>query len=169
MMSLWLSMIAVVGDSSSRGGMIWIAYIITLYAVHGNLTSMSYQGQILLAMQFMGTTAIFQEDNAKAHSVRLVDDFLQQYLVNQMVCSTYSPNPNPLDQLWVILASRFKTNQQLTSTICTGFFSKLDLVFVYVNGEHKRSILLCRSVMWKYFGKRDWVQFKPKNGMLKWL
>ena len=53
--------------------------------------------------------SLFQQDNARIHTAKLVISFFEQYAVTLESHSPYSPNLNPIEHAWVFLKRQVHT------------------------------------------------------------
>ncbi|KAG3012684.1 hypothetical protein PC128_g6865 [Phytophthora cactorum] len=53
-----------------------------------------------------GVDFVFQQDNASIHASRETTSFLQEMEVNTMVWPARSPDCNPIENVWSVLAAR---------------------------------------------------------------
>ncbi|KAK7107091.1 hypothetical protein V1264_016070 [Littorina saxatilis] len=114
--------------------MVWGAFSLDhrtpLFHVQGNLTGLRYRDEILRplavpTLQQMGPQAVYQDDNARPHRARVVNDFLQQSGVNRIEWPACSPDLDPIENLRDELDRKVRSNHPLpgmssTSTRCCG-------------------------------------------------
>ncbi|KAK7110370.1 hypothetical protein V1264_014254 [Littorina saxatilis] len=99
--------------------MVWRAFSLhhrtPLFHVQGNLTGLRYRDEILRplavpTLQQMGPQAVYQDDNARPHRARVVNDFLQQSGVDRIEWPACSRDLNPIENLWDELDRKVRSN-----------------------------------------------------------
>ena len=86
-----------------------------LYHVQGNLTAQRYRDEIPVPLAVpllrqIGPQVVLQDDNARTHRTRLVDNCLQQVGVTRMDWPASSPDLHPNEYLWDLLECRVHEN-----------------------------------------------------------
>lgn len=76
-----------------------------LVIIDGNMTAQRYVDNVVrpVVVPFMENhphITVFQQDNARPHSARLTQDFLTDQEIRVMPWPAYSPDLNPIEQLW---------------------------------------------------------------------
>ena len=61
---------------------------------------------IPFARRYHGENYIFQQDNAFCHTCKVSSDFLNSKGINVMTWSPYSPDLNPIENLWGIMKNK---------------------------------------------------------------
>lgn len=77
------------------------------------MTGVSYRDilqSLVLTSRTVETGEIFQGDDARPHSARVVNEFKQQHQVNPMMWPAYSSGLNPVEYLWNVLDRRLRAN-----------------------------------------------------------
>lgn len=87
-----------------------------LIVVDGNLNGVRYQDEILRPvvvpfLQRQGVGAIFQQDNAPAHTSRVSRTFLQDSNVEVLDWPSKSPDLSPIEHIWDVLGRRLRGRQ----------------------------------------------------------
>ena len=52
----------------------------------------------------VGPSFVLMDDNARLHRATIVDNFLESQWIARMECPAYSPNLNPIEDLWDVSA-----------------------------------------------------------------
>lgn len=111
-----------------RGGsvMVWGGICLQgrtdLVPIEGNLNARRYVDEVLRphVVPFAGAVGadfVFQQDNARPHTARYSQNFLEQEGVEVMEWPANSPDLNPIEQLWDQLAKAVAARVQLDSTV----------------------------------------------------
>ena len=104
------------GSSVMVWGGISDHYRTPLVVMEGNVTARRYIDEIVhpVVVPFMAAhrdVHVFQQDNARPHSARLTQDFLEQHEINIMPWPPYSSDLSPIEHLWDQLKSAIAKRQ----------------------------------------------------------
>lgn len=117
------------------GGAINANFRSPLVVINGNLNARGYVAQVLqphllplLAQHGGNARFLFQQDNARPHTARYTQHFLQQNGVNVMQWPALSPDMNCIEHLWDVLGRMVdeqrpkpRTRQELIVTLQQGW------------------------------------------------
>ena len=92
------------GSVMAWGGISW-RHRTPLVVLEGTLTAQRYVDNVLrpVVVPFLRNYAdvnVLQQDNARPHSARITQHFLQQNHVNTIPWPAYSPDLNPIEHFW---------------------------------------------------------------------
>jgi hypothetical protein len=89
-----------------------------LYVFDGNMTGQTYRDNVLaprvvphLDTHALADRPMFMDDNARPHTARIVQHFLQQEAVQTMPRPAMSPDMNPREHVWDFIG------QKITNTV----------------------------------------------------
>ena len=101
---------------------IWSTGRTDLVVVNGNMNWRRYLNDVIIPvvqpkLQRIGNGAIFQDDNARPHRARAVQDYLRQHGIQRMDWPAKSPDMNPIEHLWDLLERRVRSRPQVPQTL----------------------------------------------------
>ena len=93
-----------------------------LVHMQGNLNGQRYrdevvQPHVLPYAQRIGQGFVLQDDNARPHRARVVNDFLQQNGIQRMEWPACSPDLNPIELLWEQVGRALTARMVLGTTL----------------------------------------------------
>ena len=92
-----------------------------LVIINGNLNAQRYRDEILSPMVIpyvnANPNAIFQQDNAHPHTVRLTIQYLQVNNVDVFEWPSKSPDLSPTEQVWDLLDRRVRQHPVQLQTL----------------------------------------------------
>ena len=132
------------GGSVMVWGGIGLNHRTPLHRIQGTLTGVRYRDEILRpvaipALQAIGQGAMFQDDNARPHRARVVNDFLRQQQVTRLDWPARSPDLNPIEHLWDALGRRVRDHQPPPNTL-NELFNILDQDSKNSNSVHETTM-----------------------------
>ena len=101
---------------------IWSTGRTDLIVVNGNMNWQWYLNDIIVPvvvpnLQRIGNGAVFQDDNARPHRARVVQDYFRQHGIQRKEWPARSPDMNSIEHLWDLLERRVRGRPQVTQTV----------------------------------------------------
>ena len=81
-------------------------HLLQLTAVNGTLNSQKYRDEILepVVRRFLnspeGQNMVLQDDNARPHRARIIEDYKNQHNIPSLPWPSLSPDLKPIEHLW---------------------------------------------------------------------
>lgn len=118
---------AVERDRWGRGSVMVWAGISThrrteLHIVQGNMNAINYRDNILEAIVVpmvnqMGQGFTLMDDNARPHRARIITEFLLNHQIQRMEWPAFSPDLNPIENIWAVLGTRVRNRNPPISNV----------------------------------------------------
>lgn len=120
-----------------------------LIVVNGNLNAQGYINQILVTetvpfIQRQAHAVTLQQDNARPHTARVTQQFLQRNNINVLPWPSNSPDLNPMEHIWDQLGrsldrQNLMTVQQMQNALQNAWNNLTqDVIRRYVNSMRRR-------------------------------
>ena len=106
--------------------MVWGGITMTgrtdLHVVQGRVTGVYYRDNnlapiVLPFARHAGRRFIFQDDNARAHRVCVVNDYLQHDHIDRMPWPAMSPDLSPIEHVWDMIGRHVHRRQRRPTTL----------------------------------------------------
>lgn len=93
-----------------------------LIIVDGTLTAARYRDEILtpVVLPFLeehGENMVFQQDNARPHTARIINEFFDDHDVRVLPWPSVSPDLSPIEHVWDEMERRLRRLPQQPSTL----------------------------------------------------
>ncbi|GFU58678.1 transposable element Tcb2 transposase [Trichonephila clavipes] len=89
---------------------------------NGTLTGRRFADEILRPQVIpyagaIGDSFVFQDDNARLHKARLVENMLEAETIQRMEWPACSPDQNPIEDVWDMLGRRIAVRPRSPATV----------------------------------------------------
>ena len=103
-------------------GGVWSTGRTDLIVVNGNMNWQRYLNDTIVPvvvpnLKRIGNEAVFQDDNARPHRARGVQDYFRQLGIQRMEWLARSPVMNTIEHLWDLLERRVRCRAQEPQTV----------------------------------------------------